>query len=244
MLNIGRSSLKSMQNNLDNTAHNIANANTYGYKNKHTGFQELLLNVTNENEVLLGERADEVAFNAGSKNSVKKVNLKQGSTEVTGRPLDMAIDGRGFFGLRDQNGELVLTRNGSFHLNEDNTVSNSQGYRLDGQVVFPEGNQVVDGVEITSPGGRRIVIRPNIYDVENIGGLIPIDSTNFYANEDANLVQNQDMSKIISGSLEMSNVHLADTMTELITTQRAYSGNARFIQTTDEILGAINNLKR
>lgn len=223
ILNTGKTGLKAMQNDLDNTAHNIANSNTTGYKKKNTSFQELLMN-----------ESDNVSTSAGVKNGVHTVNYSQGNMVSTGEETDFAIEGEGFFGLRDEDGRLILTRNGNFKLDGNNELVNSSGKKVNLGFYTDEET----GIEYYGP----ILYRP-----ESMGDLLPIDETSFYLGENSNMISSLDgevLGKVKQGYLEGSNVDMSQSMIDLITTQRAYSVNGKMVQTTEDIMMMINGLKR
>ncbi len=101
ILNIGRTGLNAVQRKMDSLADDIANVNTHGYKRKDISFQELLTNEIHENDVMVGENANNTSINMGTKSSVASVNFEQGSIVNTDHELDLAIEGQGFFGVYD-----------------------------------------------------------------------------------------------------------------------------------------------
>lgn len=255
ILNLGRNALKGMQDDLDNTAHNIANANTTGYKKKNTSFQELVNNRSLPNEVILSENIGELNVNAGIKNGVHTVNHKQGSIYPTQAPYHMALDGPGFFGVRNEGNDLILTRNGAFHRDEDGRICNESGYELDVEILVPENQWGSGEVTIASDGEissmeagvKRVLGQVILYSPENRGELLPIDETSFYLGEGVlnNSIDSPYLfGNLVQGYLENSNVDMAESMVDMITTQRAYSMNARAVQTVDEVMTMINGLKR
>lgn len=223
ILNIGKTGLKAMQNDLDNTAHNIANSNTIGYKRKNTSFHELLLN-----------ESENVSMNAGVKNGVNSVNYSQGNLIHSQRDLDFAIEGEGFFGVRDVNNRLLLTRNGNFKLDSDNNLVDDKGRKV--ETVVNENEELQENTY------EFIIYKP-----ESKGSLVPIDETSFYIDENENLlnsINDEFTATITQGYFEDSNVDMSSSMVDLITTQRAYSANGKIVQTTEEIMNMINGLKR
>lgn len=256
ILNIGRTGLNAMQNDLDNTAHNIANANTEGYKKKNTSFQELVNNRTRRNEVIMADDLDNLSMNAGVKNGVHTVNHKQGSIYPTQGEYHLAIEGKGFFGVRNENGQLILTRNGGFHIDEEGSILNDSGYKLDITTTIPKeqwGNGKVSidlngDISSLENGVKKQLGKVVLYNPEDMGAILPIDETSFFLGEGANLIDSitspDEFGVMMQGYLEGSNVDMAESMVDMITTQRAYSMNSKTIQTVDDIMVMINNLKR
>jgi len=177
-----------MQNDLDNTAHNIANSNTTGYKKKNTSFQELVNNRTARNEVIMSENIDELSVNAGVKNGVRTVNNKQGAIYSTQGQFHMAIEGAGFFGVRNENGDLILTRNGAFYRDETGKICNENGYPVDIRESVPSGQWGEGEISISTAGEvssmedgvKRVLGQGVLYRPENKGVFLPINETSFY----------------------------------------------------------------
>lgn len=255
-LNIGKTGMKAMQNKMDALADELANANTYGYKKKEISFQELLNNEIYENDVILSDNIDNAAINRGSRSGVGKVNFSQGSLIESSGEFDLALGGPGFFGVRNPNGQLMLTRNGSFHLDEDNNVVDHNGNLLDMQVYAPRQDWPNDRITVSKDGrllsrvydqevvlGRIILYEPEILDSLTIlgeGNYLPSNNVALF-----NSINNpENFGDIHQYRLEASNVDMAKAMSDMIITQNAYSLNARAIQTSDEILTMINGIKR
>lgn len=253
VLDIGRSGLNAMQYNLDLASNDIANSNTYGYKRKMVGFNELLINEIVDTEVLLGANAQNSGINAGTKAVTSTVDFSQGTLEPTESVFEMAIEGPGLFGVRDNDGNLFYTRDGDFYLDSENNVVNSSGHNL--EMTSYVAKEDWDGSEITIDSYGRVVdnrtnqqlAQINLFRPENMDSLFAISNSRYF-NTDQNLYNSQDnpemFGAIRSNMLERSNVELSDGMVDLITTQRAYSLNAKVVHNTDEVLGLINGMKR
>lgn len=261
ILNIGKTGLHATQRKMDALADDIANVNTYGYKRKDISFQELLTNQIHENDVILSENANNTNINMGTKSGVSSVNYAQGTIFETSREFDMAIEGQGFFGILDGEGNLALTRDGNFHLNPDGSVTNASGHYLSiDYEVAPEewSNEKI----VIAPDGRIIqnfedeemeeegqveVGRVILYNPESLNSLIPLGEGRYLPNENALLYNSIDngegLGNIRQYALEASNVDLAKSLTEMITSQRAYSLSLKTVQTTDDIMSMINNIK-
>lgn len=253
VLDIGRSGLNAMQYNLDLTANDISNVNTYGYKRKMVGFNELLLNEITDREVLLSDNAQNTAINAGTKALTSTVDFVQGAIEVTGNTFEMAIEGQGLFGIRDSAGGIFYTRDGNFYLDSENNLVNSSGLFLEMDMYSNPQDWNGANISIDSSGllrdaqtGELLAVVP-LFKPENMDNLFALRDS-IYFNTDQNIYNSQDnpemFGKIRSGALERSNVELSDGMVDLITTQRAYSMSAKIVQNTDEVMGLINAMKR
>lgn len=256
ILNIGKTGLKSTQNKMDSVADDLANVNTNGYKKKEVSFQELLHNGISDYEVLKSPNVNNASINAGSKSSIGSVNFEQGNILESSGEFHMAIDGMGFFGVRDESGKLMLTRNGGFHKNEDNSITDDSGNLLDMEIYLPKEHWGNNIVSISNTGDIMVNIDEEnillgkvvIYNPKVLDSLIPMGEGKFQPSPNAmlynSLIDGDDFGNVVQYSLEASNVEMGKGMVDMIITQRAYSLNAKTIQTTDEIMGMINNIKR
>ncbi|WP_414840629.1 flagellar hook-basal body protein [Enterococcus saccharolyticus] len=251
LLHVSKSGINGLQQSLDRTANNIANVNTTGYKEKQTSFRELLNNQTTAQEVNIPANA-EIAFNRGLETTPQSVVFSQGALRSSDSPLDLAIQGNGFFGVRDANNQLFLTRDGNFGFDANGTLVNNQGMRVDTTLTvpyqqWPQGKPIIDqngNISISANGTATPVGRIMMYLPENTEAIIP-NGDNLYQVQPGAVVRTSNenvagLGTIQQSMLEHSNVELARSMTEMITTQRAYSLNTRVLQSTDEMLSIVN----
>ncbi len=254
VLSLNKNGLKAHQTKMDGIAHDVANVNTYGYKRKEVNFEELRLREV-EGEVLKSARAQDLSLNMGTRSGVTKNTFNQGAIIASSEKFNMAITGEGFFGVRDGNGNLLLTRNGSFHQNADGSVSDEMGNSLDMTVYLPFERWLGDisisktGEISTMENDQRIVLgRVLLYKPQNPHDLISIGGHNYVVRDGAGELYtpygNADFGDINQYFLEGSNAEISRSMVEMITTQRAYSMNGKALQTTDDILNMINAIKR
>ncbi|MGX7014694.1 flagellar hook-basal body protein [Vagococcus silagei] len=245
-LHISKSGLNGLQKNLDIISNNIANVNTTGYKKKDGSFQELLLNDLQQESVPLANNAD-AAINRGTKVIQDQVNFTQGGLVKGQNPYDLAIEGQGFFAVRNRNNELLLTRDGAFAMDENRDLRLSTGERLELNEVIPKGQWPEGELKITSSKevmvGGQVVARLPIFSVAREGELIPVGQNRFALPAGLQLQELQD-SKVHQGFLETSNVDLAGAMTDMIVTQRSYSLNAKVLQATDDMMQRINEYQQ
>lgn len=257
ILNIGKTGMKAMQNKMDSIADELSNANTHGYKKKNISFQELLINQVYDNEVLLSENATNIGMNAGSRSGVSSIDFTQGRIQPSSREFDLAIEGQGFFGVVDNEGNLMLTRNGNFHLDGNGNIVDSSGNYLDLDIIVPvdqwgDGEVTIRGNgEIMGEveGGEDILLaRIAMYNPEVLNSLIPLGEGRYLPSPEIGLNNSLDsiegFGNIIQYALEDSNVEITNSMIDMIMTQRAYSLNGKGIETTDDIMDMINNIKR
>jgi flagellar basal-body rod protein FlgG len=146
------SGMEAQQLNIDTIAHNLANINTGGFKQRKTQFQDLLYqNIrqagaanTASTDIPVG-----LQIGLGTKPVATAMILTQGDFASTNNPLDLVIEGQGFFQIRQVNGQIAYTRNGSFHLNREGNLVTADGDMLDPQITIPQ-DQV--GVTIGADG--------------------------------------------------------------------------------------------
>ena len=253
VLSLNKTGIKAHQRKMDGIAHNLANVNTHGYKRKEVSFEELRLREV-EGDVLKSDRAQDFALNMGVKAGYTKTTFNQGTITPSSGKFNMALSGEGFFGVRDGNENLLLTRNGSFHQDEDGSVSDDSGNPLDMEVYQPFENWNGD-INISKNGdiskienGQTITLgRVILYKPDNPHNLIPLDEGKYLLKEGAGLYTsfgNENFGDINQYFLEESNADITKSMVDMITTQRVYSMNAKALQTTDEIMTMINGIKR
>ncbi|MGX7195964.1 flagellar hook-basal body protein [Enterococcus olivae] len=252
LLHVSRSGINGLQKHLDVTANNIANVNTTGYKEKQTSFRELLNNPTTQVEVGFPANTPNLGFNRGVAVFEEGVDFTQGSFMQTESPYDLAIQGNGFFGVRDANGQLLLTRDGNFMLDETGRLVNERGLPLEVNLAvpyanWPQGTPAIDpsgNISIVNGATTTDVGRVVLYQPENPDALIAEGENVYRLAEGSNLLNSNatmaGFGTIRQSALENANVNLAKTMTDLIATQRAYSLNTRVLQSTDELLSTVN----
>lgn len=246
-LGISQTSLKGLQNHLDRVANNVANVNTEGFKKKESSFQTLLQNDIGPNQVGLGQNAQNLAINRGLKVNQQSVDFSQGALAESNNGTDLALTGPGFFGVRDNNQQLFLTRDGRFHVDSAGVFRNSEGLVLEIEKSLPE-NQWPQGIPQVSETGEvrianQVVGRIPIFDVNNHNQLSAVGENRYQLRAGAALEQNR-TTQMIQGFTEGSNVDIAESMTDMIITQRSYSMNAKVLQATDEMMQRINEFKQ
>jgi flagellar basal-body rod protein FlgG len=146
------SGMEAQQLNIDTIAHNLANINTSGFKFRKAQFQDLLyqnIRQAGASNTATTEIPVGLQVGLGTKPVASEIIFSQGDFAATSNPLDMVIQGQGFFQIRMPNGEIAFTRNGNFHLNRDGNIVTSEGDLLDPQITIPQ-DQI--GITIGSDG--------------------------------------------------------------------------------------------
>jgi flagellar basal-body rod protein FlgG len=254
------SGMTAQQLNVDNIAHNLANANTVGFKMRRTQFQDLLY----QNMVQPGAAAGAqtvvptgLQVGLGSRPSSNEIIFSQGEFQQTDNPLDMVIQGRGFFQIRRPNGELAYTRSGNFHLDRDGNVVTSDGNALEPQITIPQDAQSItiatDGtVSYTQPGqtAAQQAGQIQLANFQNPAGLNSLGG-NLYSPTDASgdaIVGNpggqEGLGSLMQGFQEGSNVSVVEEFINLIVSQRAYEANSKVVKAADEMYQQVNQISQ
>ena len=252
------SGMSAQQTNVDNIANNLANANTAGYKMRRAQFQDLLY----QNLVQPGASAGQqtlvptgLQVGLGTRTSSNEIIFTQGNFVATGNPLDLVIQGNGFFQVRQPNGQTAYTRDGSFHLDKDGNVVTSDGNPMEPQITIPQDAQSVtiaaDGtVSYLQPGqtAGQQAGQIQLANFTNPAGLNNMGK-NLYTPTDssgdptvANPGGQEGLGTLLQGYTEQSNVSVVDEFVNLIVAQRAYEANSKVVKAADEMYQQVNNL--
>jgi flagellar basal-body rod protein FlgG len=243
---------------VDNIAHNLSNANTVGFKARRIQFQDLLYQTVVQPGAAAGSQTvvpTGLQIGLGTRAASNEIVLSQGNLNNTSNPLDLAIQGNGFFQVRRANGELAYTRSGNFHLDREGNVVTLDGEALEPQITIPPGAQSItiapDGtVSYSTPGqtaaqnGGQI----QLASFQNAAGLNSI-GRNLFTPTDAsgdptvgNPGGQEGLGPLLQGYTEQSNVNVVDEFINLIMSQRAYEANSRVVRAADEMYQKVNNL--
>lgn len=238
-MNISKTGVKAQQKSLDITANNIANASTQGFKAKNINFRSLLQNDIVEDSSLL---TNEFALSSGVNGQEGDMSMTQGGLIPGEQMMDLALTGQGFFGVENAAGDLSLTRDGSFMLDNMGQLVNSNGDYL---VVDGEAPFVIEDTEalsINKNGEIQNIVNGETVDLGKISVYLPENSqnmeslgNNYFRAPEEGLTLLEDVDSIEVNQLEMSNVDLSKEFTDMIIAQRAYDLNIRVTQANDEI---------
>ncbi len=249
--------MEAQQLNLNNIANNIANVNTTGFKRSKIEFQDLLY----QNPKPQGGDAGAgntvptgIELGNGSKVVATSKVFTQGQMTQTGEKLDVAIEGAGFFEVQRTDGTTAYTRDGALKVGPDGRVTTSDGLPLlSGFQTLPintTGVFIASTGEITvqtASGDQTFRVQltrfPNPSGLKSLGGNL-YDETEASGTPETGNPGENGLGAIRQGFLEMSNVNVVEEMINMIIAQRAYEINSKSIQTSDEMLSRINQLKR
>jgi flagellar basal-body rod protein FlgG len=253
------SGLEAQQLNIDVIANNLANVNTSGYKQARGEFQDLLYQNIRASGAASSTSTDlpvGLQVGLGSKPVATTRLFTQGDFRQTGNPLDLVIEGNGFFQVRLPNGDLAYTRDGSFHLNREGNVVTADGNPLDPQITIPNDALTItvgtDGtVSVTQPsqsqaqqvGTIQLALFQNPAGLNSIGKNLFMPTTSSGEPITGPAGENG-IGTINQGFIEQSNVSVVEEMVNMIIGQRAYEINSKVVRAADEMLQTINNVPR
>jgi len=254
------SGMSAQQTNVDNIAHNLANANTVGFKMRRAQFQDLLYQTMVQPGAAAGAQTtvpSGLQIGLGARTFANEIIFTQGSTMQTSNPLDMVIEGRGFFQVRRPNGEIGYTRSGQFQMNRDGILVTSDGDSLEPQITIPAEAQGVsiaqDGTVSFQQAGQsaaQIAGQIQLAAFVNPAGLNNI-GRNLFLPTDASgepVIGNpggqEGIGSLMQGYTEQSNVSVVEEFINLIMSQRAYEANSKVVRAADEMYQQVNNLGR
>lgn len=242
---------------INDISNDLANVNTDGYKRSRTEFQDLMYETIKEPGAQLGAAtASPVGVQAGMGVKVGSGHkiFEQGPAKPTNHAYDFMIEGKGFFPIQMPNGEIAYTRAGSFHLDPQGRLTLSNGGLLVPNITIPANAMDVK----VNPQGEVKAIFPN--NTESVIGQLQLVT---FINEQGLMAAGNSMYKaslasgaplqgnpsdnglgsIAQGFLEGSNVNVANSMVEMIQTQRGYEMNTKVMGVADQMMGALSNIK-
>ncbi|AKJ99639.1 MULTISPECIES: flagellar basal-body rod protein FlgG [Pseudomonas] len=251
---VAKTGLSAQDTNLTTISNNLANVSTTGFKRDRAEFQDLLYQVkrqpgaqsTQDSELPSG-----LQVGTGVRIVGTQKNFNAGSLQTTEQPLDMAIDGRGFFQILQPDGTTSYTRDGTFHLDSNGQIVNASGFALEPAIIIPNDAQTFtvgrDGtVSITVAGNPAAQVIGNLQtaDFINPAGLQAVGNNLFLETAASGAPQIgtpglNGFGTTLQNTLETSNVSTVEEMVNMITTQRAYEMNSKVISTADQMLSFV-----
>jgi flagellar basal-body rod protein FlgG len=254
------SGMTAQQTNVDNIANNLANANTAGFKMRRAQFEDLLYQTMVQPGAAAGQQTvvpTGLQLGLGTRTASNEIIFTQGDYSQTNNPLDLVIQGQGFFQIRRPSGDLAYTRSGSFHLDRDGNIVTLNGDPLEPQITLPPNAQQItigqDGtVSYTLPGqtASQQAGQVQLAGFANAAGLNSLGG-NLYTPTDASgdptlgLPGGQEgMGTVLQGYVEQSNVSVVQEFISLIVAQRGYEANSKVVQAADNMYQQVNNLVR
>jgi flagellar basal-body rod protein FlgG len=258
-LSIGATGMMAQQTNVEVISNNVANMGTTGFKRGRAEFQDLLYqqerrvgSPTSDADTILPTG---VQLGLGVKTAaISRVN-EQGALVKTDNRLDVALQGQGYFTVQLPNGDTAYTRAGFFQLSPDGTIVTADGYSLQPNIVIPQDAKDVS----ISDAGEVFVFFDGQTQPQNLGQL---DLATFINDNGLEALGNNlfketaasgapttgvagtpGFGTMLQGYLEGSNVNVVSEITNLIQAQRAYEMNSKSIETADQMLQTITQMR-
>jgi len=253
------SGMNAQQSNIDNVAHNLANVNTAGFKKSRMEFEDLVyqeLRVAGAPTSASGEAPIGLEFGLGTRPVGTARDFATGNLRSTEAPLDLAIQGDGFFQISLPNGTIGYTRAGAFHPDSQGLMVTAEGYPLEPQISIPaEATSVSiskEGIVSATIAGQSAAQQLGTIETasfQNPAGLRPIGGNLFTVTTasgepNTGLPGSDSRGTLLQGTLEDSNVSVVEEMVAMILGQRAYEANSKVLRAADEMLSTLNNLVR
>jgi len=258
-LGTAASGMKAQQMNVDTISNNLANVNTTGFKKSRADFEDLMYQTVKSAGAPNNQGAQVptgIQVGHGVRVAATQKMFSQGSLQGTDNPLDIAIRGEGFFQVQMPDGGVGYTRDGSFKLDGNGQVVNSNGYLLQPPITLPANAQKINvngegQVTYTEPGGGQIqqAGQVELANFANPAGLESAGQNLYKATPASGEVMfgvpgQEGYGTLAQKFLETSNVETVDSMTNMIAAQRAYEINSKAVKTADQMLQQASNLKR
>ncbi|MCJ8276169.1 MAG: flagellar basal-body rod protein FlgG [Bdellovibrionales bacterium] len=257
-LNTAATGMQAQQENMEVISNNMSNASTTGFKKARAEFEDLLYQTVKEPGAATGLNAVSptgVQTGLGVKTSAVQRDHAAGAARITDNPFDLMIEGKGFFQVQNENGDIMYTRNGEFKRNNEGLLVDKNGNTLYPEVKVPEDANVI---EFTSKG-LIVLNRDRISTPEVIGqmqlatfinpaGLKALGKNNFTSTPASGEPQTGKPGEghfgaVAQGQLESSNVNIVEEMVNMINSQRTFETNSKAMQAADQMLQTINNIR-
>ncbi len=251
-----KTGLDAQQTRMQVISNNLANTNTTGFKRDRAVFQDLLYQTVRQPGAQSSQNT-QLPSGLSTGTGVRVVSTEklhsQGNLSQTDDPLDLAIQGRGFFEVLTPDGNVAYSRDGSFQIDNTGQMVTATGYPLQPGITIPQNASSVtigqDGtVSVVEPGNAApsVIGVISLSDFINPSGL-QAKGGNLYQETASSGSPIQGtagiggLGSLIQGSVETSNVNIVEELVSMIETQRAYEISSKAISTTDGMLQYINN---
>jgi len=253
------SGMAAQQVNVDTIANNLANVNTTGYKRQRVDFQDLLYQVTKQpgSPAASGvEVPTGIQIGLGVRVAASSKIFEQGTFQQTDNPLDLVIEGDGFFQILKPNGDIAYTRAGAFKLDSNGNLVTSDGYPIEPPIAIPTDATAIsiggDGTVAVMLAGDTTpeeVGQITLARFANPAGLVNLGHSLYGETAASGAPQTaapgtNGLGQVAQGVLELSNVQVVEEMVNMITAQRAYEANSQSIKIADDMLELANNVTR
>ncbi len=246
--------------NLDNVANNLANSSTTGFRKRRVQFEDLMY----QNVLMPGSAATQqttvaagLQIGLGTRSATSEIVQSEGSFSATGNPLDLTIQGQGFFQVTLPSGETAYTRSGAFQMDANGNLVTADGNPVEPGITFPANATTItigsDGtVSVTLPGQAaaqqvgtmQLALFPNPAGLNSVGNNLFLATTGSGDPVVGSPGGSEGLGTIQQGYLEQSNVDVVEEFVQMIVAQRSYEANSRVVQAADEMFQTLNQLAR
>ncbi|HXB64078.1 MAG TPA: flagellar hook-basal body protein [Solirubrobacteraceae bacterium] len=232
------SGMEAQQQQLDAIGNDIANVSTTGYKAERVGFRDLLYN-----HLEIAGTVAPVGTGAAAQSIGR--DQAQGAIQDTGDPLDLAIEGEGYFTVKQPGGSVALTRDGSFQVNSQGQLTTAEGALLDPPIALPKGaspSEVGIAADGTVTVKGQTIGKIALVSVQAPDKLLAAGGNLFTPTTASGATRPTAAATIHQEALEGSNVDVATDMTQMMSAQRAYQMESSAIQTENQMMSIANQL--
>ncbi|HWI26957.1 MAG TPA: flagellar basal-body rod protein FlgG [Stellaceae bacterium] len=258
-MDIAATGMMAQQTNVEVIANNIANQNTTGFKEQRPEFQDLLYQTERRGGATSSDSGTIVPVGVQIGIGVKTAAIyritTQGNLTQTSNPLDLAIQGRGFFQILQPDGTTAYTRAGSFQLSPTGEIVTTDGYVVQPGITIPQNTTAISinssgqvQAQVAGQTNPQTVGQLQLANFANEAGLDAIGNNLYLETQASGQATTGNpgstgFGTINQGMLETSNVDIVSEITNLITAQRAYEMNSKVIQTTDQMMSTLNQIQ-
>lgn len=248
------SGMQAQQLNIDNISNNLANVNTTGFKKGRIEFQDVIYQTMKSPGAISGDGVTlptGLSIGLGVRPAATQKIFTQGNMQQTGNPLDLMIQGDGFFQISTPDGTIAYTRDGNFKRDNEGNLVTSNGYMLEPAITIPED---ATEINIAEEGTVTYVTKTDnaiqeagkidLVRFVNPSGLSAIGNNLFQETDASGNPFDDGVGTIAQTWIEMSNVQVVEEMVNMITAQRAYEFSSKAIKASDEMLETANGLRR
>ncbi|HBS42434.1 MAG TPA: flagellar basal-body rod protein FlgG [Oceanospirillales bacterium] len=248
---VSKTGLEAQDLALTTVSNNLANVSTTGFKKDRPVFEDLIYQIQRQpgaNSSADSRLPSGLQLGTGVRTAGTQKIFTEGSLEITDNPLDLAINGRGFFQILMPDGTIGYTRDGTFHINNEGVVVNANGYPLEPEIAIPDQTSelnisqdgIVQAVMFGDPAPQElgqidIVDFINPAGLQSAGGNIFMETAASGAPQ-AGVPSEDGFGAMIQGALENSNVEVVEELVKMITVQRSYEMNSKVVSAADQML--------
>lgn len=248
---VSKTGLNAQDHGLTVISNNLANVSTTGFKKDRAVFEDLIYQIQRQPGALSSQDSrlpSGLQLGTGVKVAGTQKVFTTGTLEETSQPLDVAINGRGFFQIAMPDGSITYTRDGTFHMDAEGQIVNASGFLLEPNITIPDQTSTLtisrDGIVSVTQFGDTApteIGQIDLVDFINPAGLQAMGSNLFIETASSGAPQvgvasEDGFGSIEQGFLENSNVAVVEEMVKMITVQRAYEMNSKVVSSADQML--------